>query len=581
MPASLKDIIVQVLRANDIVDVIGRHLELRPAGGARFKALCPFHNEKTPSFSVDRGRQAYYCFGCEKHGDAITFLSEHEGLPFREALQKLADRAGLSVPEISGRDSEQDKLRARLIEFGKIAAGFFRDTLRNPLAGEPGRQYLKARRLKDETIARFGLGYVPEAWNALTDHARAKGFTESLLEASGLARRGEKGTLYDFFRNRLIFPIRDVAGNVVAFGGRDLGDSPAKYINSPESEIYKKSRELYGLYESRDALRKSRQAILVEGYFDLLRFFDAGIENVVATCGTALTPDQAALIRRYAPEVLVVYDGDAAGIKAALRGVGILIAAGLSVRALILPDGQDPDEFIRDHGAEAFNQLAAEALDFVAFYTRTNAARTRSIEGRTEVAREVFAILADIPDELRRDEYVKHLARELGLDPYTCAREFQNFLRDGARRHAAPVERDPAPKSASADADRDFLAIVMQSETMLARAKDSLREIELSGSPVWEVLRSLFDGLGIEDFEDGPARILFAAAANAEITCKSTDVLVEERLAAFRRDDLRRKRDSVREEIERASRSNDTSKVIELIRHKQAIDLEIDCLARV
>jgi DNA primase len=299
--------------------------------------------------------------------------------------------------------------------------------------------------LKPETIKRFGLGYAPDGWSSLLDAARTAGFKEPVAEASGLARRGDRDA-YDFFRNRLMIPIRDVSNNVVAFGGRDLGDGTPKYINSPENALYKKSRVLYGLCEGRDAMRREKRAILVEGYFDLMRCFDAGIENVVATCGTALTPEQAGLIHRYVPEVVIVYDADAAGIRAALRGVGLLTDAGLTVRAMTLPDGKDPDDFIRAHGADAFRDLVDGALDFVTFYVRMSRDRLDTIEGRTTVAREIFTILASLNDELRRDEYLKRAARELNLHEWVCQGEFMKFLRDAAGR-TTPTAVRTAPSA--------------------------------------------------------------------------------------------------------------------------------------
>ncbi len=412
-----REIVTQVLAATDIVEIVGASLELKPSGTNRYVGLCPFHVEKTPSFHVSRDRQQFYCFGCEKGGDAIAFVREFEGLSFIEALRKLADRAHIQLPAMTEREGKEEFLRARLIELGAFASRYFIENLKNPLKGGKARQYLKTRNLKDETTRKFGIGFAPDAWSEFRDAARTKGFTERELDASGLVKRGERGSYYDTFRDRLMVPIRDVSGNVCAFGGRDLsGDSQAKYINSPETVLYKKSRVLYGLHEARDALRKEKFALLVEGYFDLMRCVDSGIANVVATCGTALTPEQAALIRRYVPEVVVVFDGDAAGVRAALRGIAILTAAGLTVRALALPGGQDPDDFIQEHGVEEFHKLVDDSLDFVTFYIRMNHERLGTIEGRSDVAKEVFTIVQSVDDVLRVEEYLKRVASELDVD---------------------------------------------------------------------------------------------------------------------------------------------------------------------
>ncbi|MDK1020824.1 MAG: DNA primase, partial [Candidatus Hydrogenedentes bacterium] len=355
--ASNRDLVSEVKAAIDIVEVVSGYLDLKPAGSGRFKALCPFHNEKTPSFHVNRDRQTFHCFGCDKGGDVFTFLEDIEGIDFREVLQNLAERAGIRLDAYAGPNKEAARERTELLKLQSFAARLYRATLVDEVAGRAGREYVRARGLSDETAERFGLGYVAEGWQRLTDAARTEGYRDVALEGSGLAKRGQRG-LYDHFRNRLMFPIRDVSSKVVAFGGRALGDDKAKYINSPESPVYRKSRVLYGLYEAREALRREKEAIVVEGYFDLLRCVDSGIENVVATCGTALTAEQAGLLKRYVSSVLVVFDGDEAGKRAALRSVGILVAAGLSVRALAPPEGLDPDDYLGKYGTEAFRQLA-------------------------------------------------------------------------------------------------------------------------------------------------------------------------------------------------------------------------------
>lgn len=583
METNNREIVAQVLSANDIVDLLGGYIALKPSGGGRFKALCPFHNEKTPSFTVNRDRQNYYCFGCEKHGDAITFLSDHDGLSFVEALQHLADRAGIRLPKFTGRADDSDSQRRELLEFSKAAAKHYRDLLANPMRGEPGRAYIAGRKFRPETINRFGVGFAPEDWHALTNHARQLKVHERVVESSGLARRGDRGDLHDFFRNRVIFPIKDVTGNVVAFGGRDLGDSQAKYINSPENAIYKKARTLYGLYEAREAIRESKRAILVEGYFDLLRCFDSGIENVVATCGTALTLDQAKLIRRYAPEVLVLFDGDAAGVKAALRGIGILTTAGLTVRALALPDGHDPDDFIRAHGPETFLELAQGALDFISFYVEMQRDRAGTIEGRTELAHEVFEIFTQIDDELRRDEYLKFLAKQLGLDPWSTRSQFANFIR-AQRRPARTDDSATATKLARlfTREDVEFVALLLDEPGRRVEAKESVGDLTFETEGPIEriltmVLASSAGSVHPRDLEEGPAQALLAAASNFDgVRTERADVLFRERLEGLRRDHLRAMSKQVQERIETAQRSGGEWQP--LVREKIRIEQEIQRL---
>ena len=584
-----REIVADVLAATDIVHLVGGYLELKPAGAARFKTLCPFHTEKTPSFTVSRDRQIFHCFGCGKGGDAISFLCEYEGLTFVEALRKLADRAGVRLPAMSAADDKQDRQRTRLRELSAFAYSLFREFYDDPLRGSACRHYVKTRVLKADTVKRFGLGYAPEGWSNLVDKARAKGFKEKVLESSGLVRRGERGSLYDFFRNRLVVPIRDVSGNVVAFGARDLGEDGPKYINSPENALYKKSRVLYGLYEARDAMRREKRVILVEGYFDLMRCFDAGIEYVVATCGTALTDAQAALIRRYVPEVVVVFDADEAGIRAALRGVGLLVNAGLTVHAMTLPDGKDPDDYIKAHGPEAFTQLIDEALDFVTFYVRMSTERLSSIEGRTAVAREIFITLMGLDDELRRDEYLKRSARELRLNEWTCRAEFTKFVRGQARRDAAASQakargHEPGPlstPSVSQD-DQDFVAALLASDVHLKQAKDELDGVPLADGPLADVLRELFEGAAVDVTQrlvsDDARRLYAAAAAHPELDADKTADIVQKRITRLKRDSLLAEATRVQHELEKADQAHDLPRSAELLRRKVGINREIEGL---
>ena len=564
----------------DIVEILGGYLDLKPAGTGRFKALCPFHNEKTPSFHVSRDRQTFHCFGCDKGGDVFTFLEDIEGIGFREALQNLAERAGIRFDGYAGPDKDADRERTELLKLQSFAARLYRDALVDEESGRVGREYVRSRGLSDEVSERFGLGYVAEGWQELTDAARTKGHRDVALERSGLAKQGQHG-LYDHFRNRLMFPIRDVSNRVVAFGGRALGDDKAKYINSPESPVYKKSRVLYGLFEAREALRREKEAIIVEGYFDLLRCVDFGIENVVATCGTALTAEQAGLLKRYVSSVLVVFDGDEAGKRAALRSVGILVAAGLSVRALAPPEGLDPDDYLGKYGAEEFRRLAAEAPDFVRFYVRMSDDRTGTIEGRTEVARELFAVLSDIEDLVRQEEYVKLLASELGLDLHRCREEFAKHLRG---REGRPVveQSAPEPKIEISDHDRDFVGILLSEGALLEEVVAAVTPLELTPTPLLEVI----EAVALHPVSDVPQRLasdaakrLFAAAASGDETWGDRgEELTREQILRFRKDALLQESERIREEKYRAQRSNDDERVTELALKEIEINGQIDRL---
>jgi DNA primase len=577
-----RETVQNVVACNDIVDIVGSAVELKPAGSGRLKGLCPFHHEKTPSFTVNRARQAYHCFGCGKGGNVLSFLIENDGLSFMEALRKLADRAGITLPALTERESTQDGLRTQVLECCKFAGVHYRRVLTETPQGAPGRDYLKTRDLREETVHRFDLGYAVESWNDLLDAAKKQGFSAQTLEASGLFKRGDQGRTYDFFRNRVMFPIRDVSGNIVAFGGRDLGDSPAKYINSPETAAYKKSSVLYGLYDAREAMKQKQQALLVEGYFDLLRCFDAGIENVVASCGTALTQEQARLIRRYVPEVVVVYDGDAAGVKAALKGTALLLSAGLRVKALALPGGQDPDDFVRAEGGSALLALVEQAPDFLAFYVAMSQARLESIEGRTEVAQEIFGLLRMLDDELRVGGYLKEAAKLLGVHEWDFRREYQKHASKGTQRALTAATMEPAPPQAqplSRD-DCDFVAVLLENEALRRQAESELDSLPLGTGPLVEVLERVFSSVTVgsfeEEFETEAARQLYTAAATHELEPRQDLAgLVQKRINRFKREAIITQQADTLAAIRDAQRRQDANLVVQLVAQKVNLDREL------
>ena len=355
MNSRLPEDLIDTIRAqSDIVDVVSDFVTLKKSG-RNYSGLCPFHNEKTPSFSVNPERQIFHCFGCGKGGNVFSFLMEHEKLTFLEAVRNVADRLNITLPDASrghGESSEAESL-ARVTQF---AARFFHEQLLACKTDSPVRQYVVKRGLADTIVHSFVIGYAPDGWDTLMNAAQRQDISVGWLEKAGLAKtNGQR--FYDAFRNRLMFPIFSASGRVVGFGGRALSDEDQpKYLNSPESPIYHKSREVYGLYQAREAIRRSGKALVVEGYMDLLSLYQNGVENVVATCGTALTRDHARLLARYTQEVTLVYDSDTAGARATLRGIEPLVEAGLWTRVLQLPAGEDPDTFVRNHSAEAFQQ---------------------------------------------------------------------------------------------------------------------------------------------------------------------------------------------------------------------------------
>ncbi|MFR3766887.1 MAG: DNA primase [Blautia sp.] len=400
------DIIEEVRSKNDIVDVVSQYVKLTRKGSSYF-GLCPFHNEKTPSFSVTPGKQMYYCFGCGAGGNVFNFIMEYENYTFGEALKHLADRAGVELPKIEYSKEVRQKAqeKAELLEINKQAAQYFYYQLRTD-KGYRGYEYLKERGLSDETMRKFGLGYSDKFSDGLYRFLKSKGYSDERLRESGLFNVDERHGMYDKFWNRVIFPIMDVNNRVIGFGGRVMGDAKPKYLNSPETKIFDKSRNLYGLNIARTARRN--YLILCEGYMDVIAMHQAGFNNAVASLGTALTSGHASLLKRYTQEVLLLYDSDEAGIRAALRGIPILREAGVNSRVVSLKPYKDPDEFIKNMGPEAFEKRLDEAKD--SFLFRVSVAEDEfpmdEPQGQNRFFERCAEMLLELKDELERNLYI-------------------------------------------------------------------------------------------------------------------------------------------------------------------------------
>ena len=406
------DIIEEVRQKNDIVDVVSQYVRLTRRGSTYF-GLCPFHNEKTPSFSVTPGKQMYYCFGCGAGGNVYNFIMEYENYTFGEALKHLADRAGVELPKIeySREVREKSEQRAELLEINKQAAQYYYYQLRTE-GGKIGYQYLSGRGLSEETMRKFGLGYSDKFGGGLYKFLKSKGYSDERLRESGLFNVDERHGMYDKFWNRVIFPIMDVNNRVIGFGGRVMGDGKPKYLNSPETKIFDKSRNLYGLNIARTTRKK--YLILCEGYMDVISMHQAGFTNAVASLGTALTSGHASLLKRYTQEVLLLYDSDEAGIRAALRGIPILRDAGVSSRVVNLKPYKDPDEFIKNMGAEAFEERLGQASD--SFMFRVSIAESEfpmdEPQGQNRFFERCAELLLELKDELERNLYIEAIVKK-------------------------------------------------------------------------------------------------------------------------------------------------------------------------
>lgn len=420
-----EQLIEDIKSANDIVDVISERLPVKKAG-RNYKACCPFHDEKTPSFNINPERQIYHCFGCGVGGNVITFLMEYEKIGFLDAVRELAQRAGISLPERSGASEREDPVYAA----NALALRYFRDCFVGE-SGAAARDYWRGRGIGDEVTETFRIGYAKPGWDGLLKRAKKEGVGAAVLEEAGLAIEREGGGHYDRFRDRLIFPLLWTGDRAVGFGGRALDDSEPKYLNSPETRVYHKGSYLYGLAQARPALRASREAILVEGYMDTLSLYEGGFHNVVASAGTALTPEQARILARYADRVFVAYDGDAAGIGAATRAAELLVRLGVKVRIAGLPSGSDPDSFVREHGAEAMKGELTTALDFIDFLLAANPPETA--DDREKAARNLLDTVASIEDPIKADLMLEKIAVALSIDRGALTRALEARRSSGSR----------------------------------------------------------------------------------------------------------------------------------------------------
>lgn len=411
-----EDLIEEVRSRNDIVDVINSYVSLKKKGNT-YTACCPFHNEKTPSFHVSRDKQLYHCFGCGAAGTVYTFLQQYENYTFPEAVEFLADRAGVVLPkrEMTERERMEADYNSALREINKMAAGYFYYALRMK-DGEPARNYLTERGLSEDTIRNFGLGYSRMYRDDLYKYLKQKGYSDELLKDSGLVRFDEKHGAGDVFWNRVMFPIMDLNGKVIGFGGRVMGDGLPKYVNSQETKIYEKRRHLYGFHLARRSKREGY--ILCEGYMDVISMHQAGFDNATASLGTAFTIQQAMLLKRYTDKVYLAYDSDGAGVNAAQKAIPILREVGISARVINMQPYKDPDEFMKNLGAEEFEKRIAQAESSLMFQVRIAAENynQQDPEGRTQFQQEVVKLVSVLKDPLERDNYIEAIANQYFID---------------------------------------------------------------------------------------------------------------------------------------------------------------------
>jgi DNA primase len=588
-------------RQADIVRVIQDYVQLKKKG-ANWMACCPFHKEKTASFSVSPAKEIFYCFGCHKGGSVFNFVMEMERVSFPEAIKLVAEKSGVPIPKLveDSRFEAKRQLADEVIELNRWALEWWEQQLESSSEARIARDYLLRREITDETSKTFHLGYAPDSWDALSIYLRQKGASQEQIDRSGLVvKKDDGGRTYDRFRGRLIFPVLDIQGKPIAFGGRTLRDEDAKYINSPETAAYVKGRNLFGLNLTRDEIRRAGFVILVEGFLDLIVPYQFGVCNAVASLGTALTPDQARLISRFARKVVVNYDGDNAGVQAAKKAIEILLAEDLEVKILVLPDGSDPDEFIRKSGATEYHKQRGSAQTHLQFVI-DQAVRDRKLNNPADkeaAIDEVLPYIRAVRSRIQKREYFDIAMDSLRITDAGLRRELWHSIRQiGDRAHIADGSK-PAMKRTQVKptvAEMNLLELLLADANLRRLVLTKLQPADYDDLPTAPIFRALVDAEheGVEaDFEflaqkmaGDPAEVLLpgllmAEAGNAgEEHLPLPQVAAERCLAALRLMQVDRRISDLRSEIVAAERNGEMERCdklateqIELTRHREAL----------
>ncbi len=501
MPGFSKDFIERVRQANPVEAIIREHVTLIKSG-KNLKGLCPFHNEKTPSFSVSPDKGFFHCFGCGESGSVFNFLMKHDGVSFQEAVEELANKAGLPLENTGGNSAgnqfaaRRRQTKDRLISLCKFAENFFIKSLHSNV-GAKTREYINSRGINDDAVRGFRLGFAPDSWDSLRNAARKDGYSDDELVLVGLAAKNNDGTgVYDRFRNRLIFPVWDLAGNVIAFGGRAFGDDNPKYLNPPETPLYVKSKVLYPIFYTKRAIKKKGSAILCEGYMDALTLAQFRFTNVVASCGTALTTAQAHLLKRFTEKVVVAYDGDTAGQEAAIKSISVLIEQGIDVFIAALSGGDDPDSFIKSHGPEKFLELLNNAQPFFEYLLDELKKKIdiTTPQGKRQLCYKVFPLIAKFDDNILRGGYIDQLADFVNTDRNRLEYALKEFTAKEARKEKYKTPREEIHDKIKLDiAEETFIAAILSNDDALKFASENL-DIEYIEHPVaHELIKRMYD----------------------------------------------------------------------------------------
>lgn len=578
-----------VKNQGDIVRVVSDYVTLKKRG-ANYLACCPFHSEKTPSFTVHAGKGLFKCFGCGAGGSIFDFVMRIEGCGFPEAVRIVAQKSGIPIPLVEETEDHKKIAREResVLRLNEWAAEFFEHQLDDGVEGPSAREYIRSRGIKEETAKLFRLGYARDSWDALTNHLKSRGATPDEIHNSGLAVLKEGGGFYDRFRARLIFPISDPQGRVIAFGGRVMGEGEPKYLNSPETTVYTKGRNLYGLAHAKNEIRNLGFAILVEGYLDCIIPFQEGIHNIVASLGTALTDNQVRLLRRYMdqPHIVVNFDPDSAGQAATMRSIDVLLAEGFKVNILRMPTKQDPDEFVRGHGVERFRDLLKTTQPYIDYIIDMSIAGhdTSRPTGKVAAINAMLPHLARLRDKVARADYAGQIADRLKIDSHIVREELKRTATN--RQPALDNKRVRAAEDITVG-ERQLLELMLANEDVRRAMVSALTEDDYSELATGAIFAAVIEMDGnaidfhfenlLERIESEPERELLPALLMSDLAWAAGEDFetlfkkATEALSSLRRRQLERKLDAIQVEIGQAERAQDVERVLLLYQQKTEI----------
>ncbi len=549
--------IEEIIERNDIVDVVSDYVKIKRKGKDYF-GLCPFHREKTPSFSVVPSKQIYYCFGCGKGGNVINFISSMENVEYIDAIKMLADRASIELPESSdGRERERSGYIKKLIQINTEAARFYHTVLIENPDGAAAK-YIEQREIKDSTITRFGMGYSPDSWDSLLNHLVSKGYEQKDIVAAGLASKGRNGQYYDKFRNRIMFPIIDIRNRVIAFGGRLVSGDGPKYMNSPETPAYNKSSSLFGINIAKNS--NAEKMIIVEGYMDCVMLHQAGFSNCVASLGTALTIKQARVLKKLVPEVIIAYDMDQAGRAATLRGLDMITGIGCGVKVLELPEGKDPDDYIKNNGSAGFNKLIDSAMSLVEYKAKLlkQKLNINEMDGRMKFLNGVAKAIAQVDNAIEREMYINRISSVYGISAEAIETEVNRNKGDEPAPSQKTNERlGTALHTDSNQEDRSFMSVaaIMCIRPELAGYASQLLDLEFIDREPYrklfaDILRRVEDkgmsdpAIVMENLGDSERELFSAAVAYTETSADMRRTL-EEKIMLYKKAVINRRISSI------------------------------------